>query len=149
MLDGYRTIWGRGPNVEDLIKFARPYRNFLERHAEAITLVRYEDFMRNNHAVLESALGVRISDDRQVGALHRTRRSGSLENWRRAFTQSDVEALQPRLDSELALHGYDDWELDTPATLPANEWSEYVERIALAGSKIHELTTQSLTPNVK
>ena len=45
LLDGYRRIWGRGPSVEDLIKFARPYRSFLDRHAEAITLVRYEDFM--------------------------------------------------------------------------------------------------------
>jgi hypothetical protein len=105
------------------------YLQFLDKHAQRIHVVKYEDFLEDRLDDLESYLGFEIADDRHVGEFHWTRRTATYNNWKRFFTPADVERLRDLYDPLLSRHGYTDWALDPEPVLKTEECSGYVERI--------------------
>lgn len=105
------------------------YLDFLDRHAARLSVIKYEDFIEDRLADLESYLGFEVGEDRHVGEYQWTRRSAAYNNWKRFFTDHDVERLRDLYDPLLARWGYTDWALDENPVLKPQECSEYVRRI--------------------
>lgn len=105
------------------------YLKFLDRHAPRICIIKYEDFMENQLGALESYLGFELSNDRDVGVFDWTKRTSTYNNWKRFFTNADVEELQALYEPVLSRWGYTDWELDPDPVLKPEEYSGYVKRI--------------------
>ena len=61
----------------------------------------------------------------------RVARTRGYGNWRRWFTEEDVEFFRPVISEFLDIMGYDpsDWELTPVDRLPAEEGSGYMERL--------------------
>ncbi len=95
-------------------------------------ILKYEDFVTNNVVGLNDYLGFPISLEASVpGQLKRVERSKKFDNWRRWFTENDVQQLKPQLDEYLACLRYDpeDWTLAANPTLSPAEGSEYMTKI--------------------
>lgn len=118
------------------------YLDFLDRHAARLHVIKYEDFLEDRLADLESYLGFEVSEDRHVGEYHWTRRSAAHNNWKRFFTQSDIERLRDLYDPLLSRWGYTDWALDENPVLNPEECSGYVERI-VAGVRKHQAVSSA------
>jgi hypothetical protein len=118
-----------GTKVTPLAPRDQRYPKFLDRHAAKMYVVKYEDFIEDRLDGLESYLGFELSNERHVGEFHWTKRSGTYNNWKRFFTNSDVEELRDLYEPILSPWGYTDWALDAHATLNPEECSGYVQRL--------------------
>jgi hypothetical protein len=105
------------------------YLKFLDRNCARLNIVKYEDFIEDRIDELESYLGFQLSDDRDVGEYHWTRRSAAYNNWKRFFTRADVATLRELYDPLLSRWGYDDWVLEPVSSLKTEECSGYVRRL--------------------
>lgn len=85
--------------------------------------------MTGNLVEIENYLGFKLVEDRTVDNLERTRRSGSHNNWKKAFTTEDVEFFKPSLSPVLENFGYTDWTLEPCEFLSAEHYSGYVKRL--------------------
>jgi hypothetical protein len=118
-----------GTEVPPLAPRDERYPKFLDRHATRMCVVKYEDFIEDKLDDLESYLGFELSNERHVGEFHWTKRSATYNNWKRFFTNSDVEELRRLYDPILSRWGYTDWDLDAHTTLNPEEYSGYVQRL--------------------
>ena len=108
------------------------YNTFLRNIRDRVFVIKYEDFIDGRLMHLESYLGFKLVDDRDVGNLSRTRRSASYGGWRDFFSPSDVDQLLPILGESLKLMGYDNWDLNKVGSLNSTHFSQYVKRIAFS-----------------
>lgn len=95
-------------------------------------ILKYEDFVTNKVTGLNAYLGFPINLEASVpGQLKRVERSKKFDNWRRWFTENDVQHLKPQLDNYLACLNYDpdDWTLAANPQLSPSEGSEYMTKI--------------------
>ncbi len=124
--DGFSSTWLL---MESGLVANRAHWNYLDSLGQRGHLLKYEDFMRGELAVLESYLGTKLSPRREVDEYGRTRRSASWENWREFFTPADVELLRPLLRDLLDEMGYPDWQLRPVAQLNPAHFSEYLVKL--------------------
>ena len=95
-------------------------------------ILRYEDFVDARFGQLNDYLGLELRGETTVPSEHqRVVRTRAHGNWRRWFTEVDVEFFRPILSDFLECFGYDpdDWELTPVDHLPASEGSEYMEKL--------------------
>lgn len=95
-------------------------------------VLKYEDLMDGNLNELEKYLGLSLSEenknDQRFSHVARSKKHG---NWRRWFTEDDVEFYQPVFNDYLEFVGYDikDWKLMRADHLPAQEGSAYMYKL--------------------
>ena len=95
-------------------------------------VLSYEDFVDNKVEHLNTYLGIKVNTEAGVDpSLKRVERSKAYGNWRSWFTQDDVKALKPILNSKLKALGYDesDWNLDKKPKLSSKQGSEYMIKL--------------------
>ncbi|MFT5113327.1 MAG: hypothetical protein ACI8P9_002656 [Parasphingorhabdus sp.] len=93
-------------------------------------ILKYEDFVDGRVDGLSEYLGISIEGETEVPDEHkRVIRTRGYDNWRRWFTNEDVEFFTPLISSFLQRMGYDheDWKLIPCDTLPSAEGSEYMQ----------------------
>lgn len=111
-------------------KIVQHYYRVLDNIQQPVHILKYEDFMRGNLSELENYLGFKLSNNRDVGSLGRTRRSESFNNWKQFYTPADIDLLKPVYSSILEKMGYDDWNLEQADSLNPENFSRYAERLA-------------------
>lgn len=120
-------------NVLMHVREAVVFDEFIEKQVKRdFFTIRYESVVKNDTKDLSDYVGAKIAkraEEIRLGDLEYTKRTGSFDNWRRYFTDDDVEILRPILTSELNDDCYDDWRLERPGALPAEHYSGYVERM--------------------
>lgn len=103
---------------------------FLDRlRADGWFVWHYEDLVDRNWASLEAYLGSALKGEQDLrGNFRHVARSQAHSDWRRWFTDEDVDFYRPVFEGYLAAQGYDatDWKLDYPASLPAKQGSDYM-----------------------
>jgi len=142
MIIEFGRIFNTNPDnmLNGIISQSVQYQNFLDNISRNFILVRYEEFLKGHTEELADYLNVNLSDDRSVGKLDHTRRSGSFNNWKQVFTEEDIKYFQPKLDVILNKNGYTDWSLQPVDSLNENIYSKYVERIILNDNQTEEPT---------
>jgi hypothetical protein len=105
------------------------YSQFLKANSKRVFVLRYEDFMQGRLDALEAYLGIKLSDQRDVGDLSRVTRTRAFDNWKRWFTPEDVVTFRDRLATVMQDFGYEDWELEQPEALDPEHGSLYVLRL--------------------
>lgn len=113
-------------NAEQFLPYSKYISDFKANHH----VIRYEDFIAGDHSELASYLGVKLSDNRDVGNLSRTKRSASSNNWKQLFTEEDLVSFTPVYSPILDRLGYADWELSQTPTLKSEDYSGYISRLA-------------------
>ena len=103
---------------------------FLDRlRAEGWFVWHYEDLVDRNWASLEAYLGIPLKGEQDLrGNFRHVARSQAHSDWRRWFTEADVDFYRPVFSEYLAAQGYDssDWTLEHPDSLPAKQGSDYM-----------------------
>jgi len=114
----------------------RSWYDILDKAAPGIVkhtrVYKYEDFVAQNFAPIKDYLGLAIQGETEVPDEHqRVVRTRSFDNWRRWFTDEDVDFFRPILSEFLATMGYDpdDWRLEYPQSLPSAEGSDYMTKL--------------------
>lgn len=94
-------------------------------------LMHYENLVRGEWDRLEGYLGFSVPRTAEVAPRYaRVKRTATYGEWRRWFTQEDVEYFRPILSDALRKGGYaDDWDLDNKRRIPASHGSDYVRRL--------------------
>lgn len=105
------------------------YLAFVASLPKRAFVLRYEDFVAGDVAALGNYLGLPIANDPELGRVDYTKRSGSSGEWRRIFTEADVERYRPLIGPLLAKVGYDDWSLEPNESLDPTTRSAYVRRL--------------------
>lgn len=102
---------------------------FNRRIGEHFFTLSYEDYVDGNFEQVNDYLGVELEPGVVRASETRVSRSSSHGDWRRWFTDLDVEVFRPMSHDWLRLHGYDhrDWQLADPAPLDPSTTVEYVE----------------------
>jgi hypothetical protein len=123
-------------NLEQLRAWQTSWYDILEKAAAGINermfVLKYEDFVDGRLDGLAAYLGLDMSGTVEVAEEHRrVARTRGYGNWRRWFTEKDVEFFRPILSGFLDTMGYDaaDWNLTPVERLPAEEGSKYMERL--------------------
>ena len=83
---------------------------------------------------LESYLGFRLSEKRDVGKFKRTLRSSSFNNWKALFLDSDISFFRKELGDIAEDMGYDDWSIDNKIKLDPSSGSDYVRKLVKEAS---------------
>ncbi|GAB5557727.1 MAG: hypothetical protein SchgKO_19400 [Schleiferiaceae bacterium] len=112
--------------------FAKALVEFRQNADDSWFIYPYEDCVNGEYDALSTFLGLQITDKAtQSPGLKRVARTNTSDNWRRWFTEDDVEYFSPLLNPILDAYGYDsnDWTLSPQESLPAAEGSEYVEKL--------------------
>jgi hypothetical protein len=113
-----------------IIQQSNQYFHFIQNTKRDIHVLKYEDFISRELTTLQDYLGFQLSDDQSVGdLLGRTKRSASFNNWKKVFTEEDVDFFKPKIASLLENFGYTDWELDECNALDSEHYSNYVKRL--------------------
>lgn len=108
----------------------RGYMNLIKHLPAHSFTIKYEDFIAGNTSSLESYLGFKLPDNRDVGpGLRRTYRSGKADNWKTFFTASDMQRVQSDYDQILDALGYNDLEKPSGGQISTDECSGYVRRL--------------------
>jgi len=103
---------------------------FFRAKPRSLFAIRYEDVVDGKLDRLEEYLDFKIQGDVQHDAyIKQTKRSGGYGDWRRFFTQEDVENLAPIMQEYMSQIGYSDWNLDTVEKLDSRTVSEYVKSL--------------------
>jgi len=105
------------------------YPVFLNNNKEEIGLIKYEDFIDSNCQHLEDYLGFKLTDNRDVGELGRTKRTASYNNWKEFFTAQDIERLKEYMGESMQQMGYSDWEIVEKDSLNLKNYSKYIIRL--------------------
>lgn len=89
----------------------------------------YEDLVDRNWAEVEAYLGFSLKGNEALrGNFRHVARSQAHSDWRRWFTEEDVDFYRPVFGAYLAAQGYDaeDWRLDPQQTLDPKQGSAYM-----------------------
>jgi hypothetical protein len=105
------------------------YLKFIARNKDELFVIKYEDFMRNNVLGLENYLGIKLTSNREVDDLGKTKRTADFDNWKSFFTDEDVKALLPIYSPIIGPHGYEDWDLESHPKLDPMVGSKYVRKL--------------------
>lgn len=134
-------------NREQLAAWQRSWYGILgdaaPRIREHLHVLRYEDFVDQRLAALSDYLDIPLAGDVTVPGEHqRVVRTRGYDNWRRWFTEDDVDFFRPILADFLATMGYDadDWRLQPVDHLPESEGSAYMEKLVASGRRGHAPT---------
>ena len=98
--------------------------------SEFFTLL-YEDYVEGNFDAVNQYLGVDLAPGVVKDSEARVSRSNTHGEWRRWFTDIDVEVFRPMTHEWQRLHGYDhrDWALLEPAPLDPATTVDYVSSL--------------------
>jgi len=103
---------------------------FLDRlRADGWFIWHYEDLVDRNWDAVESYLGFSLKGEEALrGNFRHVARSQAHSDWRRWFTDADVEFYRPVFESYLKAQGYDasDWALSYPTELSPKQGSAYM-----------------------
>ena len=103
---------------------------FLDRlRADGWFIWHYEDLVDRNWDAVEAYLGFSLKGEEALrGNFRHVARSQAHSDWRRWFTDADVEFYRPVFESYLKAQGYDssDWALSYPAELSPKQGSAYM-----------------------
>jgi hypothetical protein len=105
------------------------YSRFLTSNKKRLFTISYEDFMRGKLRELEDYCGFFLVLDRGVDELTRTARSCSYNNWKKYFTDQDVDIFKKILGELTEGMGYTDWQLEDVDALDPKHCSEYLCRL--------------------
>ena len=129
----FASLNGRPPNPD--LGITRRLNDIVQfQHAFPACLVyRYEAMVDNQFGAVAEYLS--LPQERMKpevpASLRRVVRSRRAGNWRDWFCAEDVEHYRPLLSPFMRRYGYaDDWKLADAPSIPAEEASEYVLRLA-------------------
>ena len=121
---------------EALINWQQSTYGYLTQQAGNINanchVFHYEDMIEDRLDDLNDYLGFTVVNDVEIdNERKRIVRSKAYDNWRRWFTQEDVDFFKPVLSTYLDTMGYDadDWQLIEEDSLPAEEGSAYMTKL--------------------
>lgn len=127
-LPSYNEAW-----VKRQLALYDKVKSFLnEAKKQGWFVIKYEDLMDGNLKGLEEYLGFSLSEEHLIDSrFSHVARSKKHGNWRRWFTEEDVEFYKPIYNDYLNFIGYDaeDWKLTPTLTLPENEGSAYMFKL--------------------
>ena len=95
-------------------------------------ILKYESFIDNEVSDLNTYLGFNINTNSEVRShVKRVSRSNTYDNWRKWFTNSDIQLLNEKFKPILVSMGYDenDWRLIPPQSLDPKIGSEYMHKL--------------------
>ncbi len=134
-------------NRAQLEAWQRSWYEILVEAAPGITrhlhVLKYEDLVDERLEELSAYLGIALTGAREIPDEHRrVVRTRAYGNWRRWFTEDDVEFFRPVLGEFLRGMGYDadDWTLQPVEQLPAAEGSGYMESLRSRGGSKSPVT---------
>lgn len=104
---------------------------FMRRVGDQFFTLRYEDYVDGQFAAANEYLGVDLATGVVQGSESRVSRSSTYGEWRRWFTDVDVEVFRPMTHEWQRQNGYDhrDWKLADPEPLSPATTVEYVKRL--------------------
>ena len=122
-----------GVALPTLEAFAAAYTR-LERLAETETcwIERFEDFSvsgQSSEHLPESLRFCLVSLSGDIAVNHRAGRSGEWKKW---FSDRDIERFAKTLDPFIEQYGYPGWNLREAAAILRSEYGEYLERAVMA-----------------
>lgn len=127
------------PDIQKLSSMAAATMNAVKNLDSSWHLISYEDLIKENTEELNQYLGFEVKHAAEVAnRFGRVVRSKSYDNWRKWFTQEDVDFFRPLVSDYLAFFGYDteDWTLNPVTKLPATEGSNYLRKLAISRLKL-------------
>jgi hypothetical protein len=123
-------------NLDQLQGWQQSWYKILNNAAPQIIshlhVLKYEDFIDKRLDGLSTYLGIKLDGDTEVAAQHqRVVRTRAYGNWRRWFTEQDVEFFKPIIADFLRTMGYnsDDWRLEKVTQLASSEGSDYMKKL--------------------
>jgi hypothetical protein len=101
---------------------------FMRRVGGEFFTLSYEDYVDGNFDAVNEYLGLDLQPGVVKGSESRVSRSSTHGEWRRWFTDIDVEVFRPMTHDWQRLHGYDhrDWALPEPSALDPATTVDYV-----------------------
>lgn len=104
---------------------------FTRRVGNQFFTLRYEDYVDGEFAAVNDYLGMDLATGVVQGSESRVSRSSTHGEWRRWFTDADIEVFRPMTHEWQRHNGYDhrDWALADPEPLNPATTVEYVQRL--------------------
>ena len=130
MLRSFNEIFAIDDTPESHFETFARYCDWIDRNADHLHVLRYEDFVAGHTGGLSAYLGMPLSASREVDpSLSRVARTRQSGGWRAMMLPEDVVYFEDRYGGALQRHAYLDWDI-RPGSSPPAEGSEYIARIA-------------------
>jgi hypothetical protein len=130
LVRAFNRIFGIDDPPESGFDTFANYCGWIERNADRLHVLRYEDFIAGSTAGLSEHLGLPLSLSREVDpSLQRVARTRQSGGWRALMLPEDVAYFKDRYGALLDRWAYADWGIK-PEKSSASEGSEYILKIA-------------------